>query len=583
MKDSGGPHVLSVPKNAGRIIVETGALFACPLLNTDSFVQYCTSRSLTINRERLIRLERLRLFTPVFRTFAPQRHSEAFQIPAPKKENWFAQGWAIDTTKAGAKWHVPPYTDQTHEAYYSIFQLFHLEIVLACLRLEIPLETLVEGTDFSPLEWTEERRSQVEHANNIVNTLRTGEHRQAVSLLCQHLSNRYFFQTQSDKRTIMVSPSHYSDRWIQVDSSNWDWYGEVGEWQPKKIEKLYRLTEDKLSHAYRQLAATQADYDPLENWYDLTQFVSVRQRQRLKGRALLAETLKAGAFMLRNLYRDLYGEKLPIPNEVTRTILRPIPELEVRHDVRRHLEFVANRYELNPQPRLSLILEGRSEELAVTHIFQEYFGSYPGTYGIEITNIRGVDSATGAKRDKYRAIMRLVDYLHSHQTLVFLVLDNENHAKYLKREAEKMRSIHHEARNVTRHDYVKIWKQTFEFDNFSCTEIAKALNQLDGDQYPFSPTDLTKARDSQNAGAALKKLYEKRAKNRRLDKVKLAEILVGNMLLQRTGRRIENRPIIMTLKRVIRLAAKNKLPMTQESSDLYQESNLFGMPSGPHR
>ena len=519
----------------------------------------------------------------MFRTCAPEGHHGAFRIPARKKANWFTQGWVIDTTAVGAKWHVPAYTDQSHEAYYSIFQLFELEFVLSCLRLEIQLETLVEDSDLSPLNSTEERKRRVELANNAVNTLRNREYRQAVALLCQHLSNRYYFQTQSDNRTITLSPSHYWDRWIEVDSSNWDWHEEVRKWQPKKIEKLYQLTRDNLSHAYQHLSTIQAHHDPLANWYDLTQFVSVRQRQRLKGKALLAETLKAGAFILRHLYKDLYGEELPVPNEVTRTIIKPLPELDVRSDVRRHLKFVANRYELNPQPRLCLILEGKSEEFAVTRIFQEYFGTHPGTYGIEIMNIRGVDNATGGKRDSYRAIMRLIDYLHSHQTLVFLVLDNENHASYLKREAGKMRSIHHKARNVTRDDYVKMWNQTFEFDNFSCTEIAKALNQLVNEQYLFSRTDLTSAKASKTAGAALMKLYEKRFQNRRLDKVKLAEILVRNMLLHRTGRRIENRPIIKTLKRVIRLVAENKLPMTQESSDLYQESKLFGMPDGVRR
>ena len=582
MKDSRGIHVLTVPKNAGRTIVETGSLFACPLLATNSFVSYCTSRGLVIDRERLIRLETLRLFTPVFRICAPEGHPGAFHIPPRSAANWFTKGWSKDTTTVGGKWHVPPHTDQTHEAYYSIFQLFHLEIVLAGLRLEIQLEAYVEGSDVPSTDWKRQRERLVKLANENVNTLRDGEHRQAVALLCQHVSNRYFFQTQTDQRTISVSRSHYSDRWIHVNPSKWNWNEEVRGWQPSKIEKLYRLTRDKLRHAYQHLAVTQAHYDPLENWYDLTQFVSIRQRRQLKGSALLSETLKAGAFMLRSLHEDLYDEKLPIPNEVSRTILHHVPELEVRRDVRRHLEFVANCYGVNPQPRLSLIVEGRTEEIAITQIFEQYFGTHPGVHDIEIINLRGVNNATGAKRDRFRAIMRLIDYLHSHQTLVFLILDNENHAEYLQREAGKMRSIHHVSRNVTRTDYIKVWNHSFEFDNFSCTEIARALNQLAGDQRLFAPKDLTISKADPNPGSALKRLYRERLDNRQLNKVKLAKTMIANMLLSNTGRRIENRPIVRTLNRVIRLAADNHLPMTQESSDLYQASELFGMPRQAH-
>ena len=98
---------------------------------------------------------------------------------------------------------------------------------------------------------------------------------------------------------------------------------------------------------------------------------------------------------------------LPHPNEVTVTVRNPVPELEVRRDVRRHLEFVANRLGVNPQPRLSLIVEGQSEEAAIVRIFEDYFGSHPGILGIEIVVLGVVDAATGGKKDRFRAIMRL--------------------------------------------------------------------------------------------------------------------------------------------------------------------------------
>ena len=162
----------------------------------------------------------------------------------------------------------------------------------------------------------------------------------------------------------------------------------------------------------------------------------------MKGDALRAETLRSGAHMLRLLYKDLYDEELPHPNEVTGKIITPIPELETRKDTRRYLELVVNRYDLNPQPTVSLILEGASENLAVGAIFEQYFGAHPGKYGIEIIVLGGVDVATGAKEDRFRAVIRLIDYLHYHQTFTFLILDNERYARKLRAEAQKAKSIH---------------------------------------------------------------------------------------------------------------------------------------------
>lgn len=51
--------LLTLPVNAGRAIVEAGAVIACPLLGTDRFIKFCRERGLSIDRERLLRLERL--------------------------------------------------------------------------------------------------------------------------------------------------------------------------------------------------------------------------------------------------------------------------------------------------------------------------------------------------------------------------------------------------------------------------------------------------------------------------------------------------------------------------------------------
>ena len=65
--------LLTIPRNIGRSIIDAGTVIACPLLGTDKFVRFCKERGLSISRERLIGLERLRLFAPVFRVLTPEQ------------------------------------------------------------------------------------------------------------------------------------------------------------------------------------------------------------------------------------------------------------------------------------------------------------------------------------------------------------------------------------------------------------------------------------------------------------------------------------------------------------------------------
>ena len=569
------PDPLTIPNNAGRAIVEDGAMLACPLLGTDRFVRFCCDCGLDVDRERLIRLESLGLFAPVFRVRKPTRQVARFRIPPSRGNNWFTKRWARDTTAIPQKHNVPAPSDRNREGYYSIFQINHLYVVLTGLTLNVRLDSFLERKEDRLIDWQKHGACWMESVETCATSLRDHQYRRAVALLCQHISNRYFPQTQTDMRTIQVRQGHSSDAWIIVNARDWDWEREACSWDPKNTEKLYGLTPQKLRHAYRSLAMDQASCDPIQRWYQLTQFISVRERRNLKGDARRADTMRDGANMLRLLYKDLYGNDLPHPNEVTGNIVNHVPELEVRHDARRHLELIANRFGVNPQPKLSLVVEGRSEEAAVTRIFEEYYGAHPGTYGIEIIVLGGVGIATGTKKqDRFNAIIRLIDYLHHHQTFAFLILDNENYAAHLKEKAKKARSIHGDRRYVTRPEYIRIWKDSFEFDNFSNTEIANALTELAGGVVTFRVRDIASVRKACNSGSALKDLYKTKT-NYGLNKIRLAKFLVDAMMSPTSRRKIENRPIVATLNRVELLASRNHLPTTQRVRDANQSSKFL--------
>ena len=47
-------------------------------------------------------------------------------------------------------------------------------------------------------------------------------------------------------------------------------------------------------------------------------------------------------------------------------------------------------------------------------------------------------------------------------------------------------SIHYPDRRVSRRNWVKIWKHSFEFDNYSLTELRSALQEMTNFEATFS-------------------------------------------------------------------------------------------------
>ncbi|MCY4641500.1 MAG: hypothetical protein OXC41_02205 [Gammaproteobacteria bacterium] len=507
----------------------------------------------------------------------PGKDKTKLLLPLDENDEWFKSGWARDTSSIDLNYEVPDKNNQDTEAYYSAFQIYHLSMILSDMTISVQMDGFLGKDVKEPIDWVKNGEQWLDYVRKRVQNLQSHQYRPAVALLCQFISDRYYPQTRTNQRTIKIplAPIFSFDRWIQIDIPNWDWHEVVRNWDAEEVSTLFNLTPEKLRHAYRSLAVAQQSCDPLEKWYQLVQFVSVDERGHLKGDALRAELIRSGTFMLRLLYQDLYDEELPHPNEIDRQIVKYTPELEVRHDTRRYLELVVNRYELNPRPKLSLLVEGPSEEIAVRLIFDQYFGADPGTFGIEIIDLGGVDNATGGRVDRFRSILRLVDYLHHHQTIAFLILDNENYATRLKEHARQAKSIHHEGRYVTRPEYIRIWIESFELDNFSATEIARAFVELCSNRVHFTRNEVAVCKEQDNPGAALSVLYENKAQYG-LQKIKLAEILVRNMLSPSTRRRHENRPIIRVLEKVSKLAVQNPFPTMHETWEINQSSKFLG-------
>ncbi|AXE63926.1 hypothetical protein BBF93_06625 [Hyphomonas sp. CACIAM 19H1] len=552
-------------------------MMAVRLLNARKFVAYCKERDIDVSAERLVRLERLGVFRPVFRFQADDTLTVKLEVPGDQTTTWFENRWALDSYAPSANYDIPLPNDESSAAYYSIFQIDHLCLVLNAFNMNVQLDRFLEYSN-EPLDWEKIGERWLAYGDMALKSKRNHTFRPAIALLCQYISDRYYPQTQTNKRTITISgPGGFSeDEWMLVNGLDWDWYQYTRNFDPKEVEARFALTPEVLRHAYETLGSAASRCDPIDSWANLVEFVSLYQKKKLKGKALRAQSMREAANMLRLLYKSLYGEDLRPTHQIHGQVINHFPELDQRNDVRRHLEFVVNQYDLNPQPKLVLFVEGESEVVLIEAVFRDLFGTHPGASGIEIVNLQGVNNATGSKKeDRFKAIFRLVDYLHHHQTLTYLILDNENQASKLKAAASETRSLHGQSRMAVPPDHIQLWEVSLEFDNFSDDEIASALTAITDGRCFFNANEVHTAREDKMPGSALTALFRSKT-NYGLNKPTLATELAKILTDRSSERRTSDRPIVKLLKIVRTLALRNPFPTRQKSWLVNQASSFLG-------
>ena len=569
-------NLLPLPENPGRLIFETDSFMTAHLLKTGDFIKYCKDRELNVTAERLHRFEELAVFRPLVRFIYSDARIGKLCIPNGPSSEWFDRGYILDTYNPVTQYDVPAHDCETSEAYFSIFQIDHLSQVLTEFTLTVHLDPFA-GKGAVEKDWNDLKTQFLEMAQHNIEEWQTHELRRAIPLLCQYVANRYYPLTQTNQRVITYLNSGFrEDASMFINRNDWDWHEFARGFDPKEAEAQFALTQPILKHAYETLGASACFCDPLDRWANLVEFVSLDQKEELKGKALRALALRDAANMLRLLHKELYGEDLKPTHQIFGQVITHYPELEVLNDIRRHLEFVVNQYDLNPQPKLVLFVEGESEIVLINTIFKDYFGADPGIYGIELVNLQGVNNATGNKKtDRFRAIFRLIDYLHHHQTMTYLILDRENQSEKLKAEAKKTKSTHGQSRHAIPSGHICLWKTSLEFDNFSDTEIATGMTTLSEGHTEFRSIDVKNARHSHPDGKALSKLYQNRT-GYGLNKPKLASHLATILVDPNSRRNPKNRPLVKILNRVCHLAGRNPFPERHETWLINQESHLLG-------
>lgn len=589
------------PSNLLDLLIDQDAFRVCPVMPEAEFVRFCSARAIGIDKRRLRQFERIGIFRPLLRAYRPEVVMKIEIVEGGYRELGELEGgetWQGETrtelvdfdptSRNARKWrehgllwvpgqgewaHYHSIDDDQprHEAYYSRYQTYALEWVVPMMTMRVPLEHAVMPDGSADPKWSPRLRHRAaDWGRRAAAGLRGPRDADAIGALLQLVANRFFYKTRDDGRQITIGQFH-----------DWNWGSYARCWSPSAIVDAFGITAEESRRWYETLDLAWMNADPIFGWWNLARFVRVAKRDRLKGEALRAVTLREMAHMLRLFHKEAFGGDLRPLGEVGVQILKRVPDVDPDRDPMRAVELVANDFGVSGKPQLVLFVEGTTELAVLPVIFERLWGAPASRYGIEFSNLGGVGNVTGGRENPFSAIWRLVDYLHHHQTLAFVLLDNEGLARNVVEGLPRAGSVHSADRKATRPDHVKVWRTTFELDNFSDTEIAAAMNVQAGGRV-ISRADVSACRAAMlngvSKGTALRtidRIFEERA-GLALDKPALGLLLVDAMFDPKSRRAIGNRPITRFLVRVAGKAARNFQPVTEEDWRINQRSGYLG-------
>jgi hypothetical protein len=560
-------------------------------LEVEKFIDYCKERGLNVNRRYLEYLEQEGLFRPIMRV-------DGYYINnTTELKKIYETGHVIDPRqKEFVPWNNyyekrERYREEIVHTYYHHYQIYFLKKVLK-VGLRISLFNVPQQDD----ELVISIRKREKNMSDYLEKLRENskKHEMFVELLL-FIQNKYLPHVKQPGYISVTGDNyHINNLFEKLDALQ-------KRIIPKEIVSALGLEVEGIK-AYRHSVGGNGLYiDPLKEWYDLIKYIKYDKRQKLKGKALLAQDFYLISDMLALLLKDLTGEKQLETGSISDT-------LQGRGKVRvygKKLNYVdrdilirlLRDYGINPRPRLVLIVEGYTEEIAFPIIANAMDISLE-SYDIQIINILGVD------RDPRELIIDYTTpdvysmdkkyYIHPERTKVFLIFDNEgNKRSWIKKLIEKpdeeiekiMKDVLSIIKNKGGHISANIekiflkhtvnyhiWGQeqddeklehrirekSFEYANFSDEDLSRELNKY-GEKHGY------------NFYVTSDEIKDCRAKNRNLDKFirdktdaslnkrEFGEQLgnfIAKEIKERTNRFENQRPIEEVLNQIIRFAVE---------------------------
>ncbi|MEW6307030.1 MAG: hypothetical protein AB1705_26500, partial [Verrucomicrobiota bacterium] len=288
-----------------QLLIDKEAFIACPLVDALTFQTFCRDRGISVSRARLEAFERIGVIHPLLRMDVSGGRPGFWTKEVLKEMQQDGRVW-FSSERPFAAWSTFFDTDGRTkvESLYSTFQCIQVEEAVQRLSLHVSCEAAPTMAEADLQKWGQKI---VDWAKQLATVPTLSSTISKAPIVCQLLANRYFFKTQSDRRTIQISQPFRPDKW--------DWYDYAREWKAEQELKDMSIAPEILVQIHDTIKARARHIDPLERWHSLVSFVSVDKRKRLKNAALYAQTLYSMEAMLRMFLEETTGAKLAAPDE----------------------------------------------------------------------------------------------------------------------------------------------------------------------------------------------------------------------------------------------------------------------------
>ena len=467
-------------------------------LEVDKFIDYCKKRGLNnVDRKYLEHLEQEERLKPIMRVVG-----SVVSNTTDLKE-LYENNHVIDPSQNGfVPWKTfyetgTEYPREVIRTYYHPYQIYSLNSVLESRIRALTRFNIIPQNDESVVNIRKDGKNMGNRPEIMRKNSKKDE--KFVELLL-FIQNKYL--------PIVKQPGHIivtGDRHSPTNNLYERWYDLQKRIIPKEIVRALGLEAKDIDDYRGSIGGYGRSIDPLNDWYDLIKYITYGKRQKLKGKALLAQDFYLISDMLALLLEDLTGEKQLETGSLDDTMRgrgkARVYDKELNYVDRDVLIKLLREYGINPRPRLVLIVEGDTEEVAFP-IIANAMGIPLERYGIQIINIQGVD-----KHPRELIVHHSIPDIYPERTKVFLIFDKEGNKgswieKFIKnpnKEIEGMmedvlRSIKQKKKNTSAkteeifHKHTvnyKIWDNSFEYDNFSDEELSRELNRY-GEKYGHS-------------------------------------------------------------------------------------------------
>lgn len=580
-----------------RALLELGAFRICPPLETADFLRLCENNGLKVTAELLEQFEKKGLFYPLLRVQGCEMLREGEVWEGLDHETyawpnffhddhddhddcddlrlWMDEGLLYSPeTRPFQPWDTFRDKDcrERITSYYSPFQIYTLAFQLSYTGRRLNAADIADYSDDDFERLKEQLKQWAARRSNSKSRLNKPQFDAVI--LAQAIASRYYPQARGDLRRITVP-------------GDWDWYGYARTWNAQAVAARFGISPADARRYYEMLDYALSLADPLEDWDDLLSFVKLSARERLKGGAQYGQALRAMRQMFGLFFKDLTGQALePRKGSLSeRYALNEGSQFARSSEDRRAraeseadlLEFVVNRYGLNPRPALVMYVEGDCEKAVIPKLISRRYGMKMAVAGIELRNLIGVDGFTGLKRgERYGALEKVIEELHLSQTVVFVVLDNEGRAPEVRRKLSGKPSKYSPKRTVIRREFIHIWERNIELDNFTPEEIAAALTRTAEDRYQFTAEEVKEASASFGRQAdPISRLFESKVQYG-LPKPAFLCDLIG--LLPLNDPSVSKRPLLVLVHQLVKIAALNRRPIFVDTWFENQESGYLGHP-----